>query len=95
MRSEPPAPSTWGELVHRIEEVRFTPVRLRKGYDMRQVDELLDGIVESLQRRQSVRSTVEGARFTPVRLREGYDMGEVDQLLDLVAVTADRLAATG
>lgn len=64
-----------------VERARFTPVRLREGYDMGEVDALLDDVVEAAERGEPVGPVIDRARFTPVRLREGYDMSEVDRLL--------------
>lgn len=64
-----------------VERVRFTPVRLREGYDMAQVDQLLDKVVEAAERGEPIAAVIHGAHFTPVRMREGYDMGEVDDFL--------------
>lgn len=76
------------ELAAETEAVRFTPVRLREGYDMTQVDSLLDKLVRRLRSGADVAEFVRAARFTPVRLREGYDMGEVDTFLDRVVQQA-------
>ena len=65
-----------------VERVRFTPVRLREGYDMADVDSLLDRVVEAAERGEQVAPLIDGAHFTPVRMREGYDMAEVDQFLE-------------
>jgi DivIVA domain-containing protein len=64
-----------------VERARFTPVRLREGYDMADVDRLLDDVVGAAERGEPVGPVIDGARFTAVRLREGYDMAEVDRLL--------------
>jgi len=64
-----------------VDRVRFTPVRLREGYDMGEVDALLDAVVAAGERGDPVAPIIDAARFTPVRLREGYDMGEVDRFL--------------
>ena len=80
-------------LIQEINQVRFTPVRVREGYGMGEVDELLDQLVSALRAGEPVDELVRSARFTPVRLREGYDMAEVDRFLDRVvsvAATADR-----
>ena len=80
-------------LVQEINQVRFTPVRLREGYEMGGVDELLDRLVTALYAGEPVDELVRTARFTPVRLREAYDMDEVDRFLERVvsaASTADR-----
>ncbi|GAA4729330.1 hypothetical protein GCM10023350_10790 [Nocardioides endophyticus] len=79
-------------LIQEISHVQFTPVRLREGYDMGEVDALLERLLSALRAAEAVDELVRTARFTPVRMREGYDMGEVDQFLDRVvsaAATAD------
>jgi DivIVA domain-containing protein len=85
-------------LVGRIRNVRFTPVRLREGYDMREVDDFLDELVAAVTAGRPVQPLVAAARFTPVRLREGYDMRDVDQFLDEVVAFdagADSAAPAG
>jgi DivIVA domain-containing protein len=84
-------------LIQEISHVQFTPVRLREGYEMDGVDDLLDRLVAALRAGEPVDELVRTARFTPVRMREGYDMGEVDEFLDRVvasAATADRTPPT-
>ena len=68
-------------LAEEIERSRFTPVRLREGYDMNEVDTFLDRLCAMLRAGEPVAATIAAARFTPVRMREGYDMDEVDRLL--------------
>ena len=68
-----------------ITNVRFTPVRLREGYDMGEVDQFLDELAAASDRGEPLRPMVDRARFTPVRLREGYDMGDVDAFLEQMA----------
>ncbi len=81
-----------------VDKVRFSPVRLREGYDMGEVDAHLDlvkGTLDALDRAVSAGGPMPGAlptpRFTPVRLREGYDIGEVDAFLADVATEDARL----
>jgi DivIVA domain-containing protein len=71
----------YGDLVETITTVQFTPVRLHEGYDMAEVDDLLDRIVAALGRGEPVLALIDGARLGRVRLREGYDVGEVDAFL--------------
>ena len=81
-------------LIQEISHVQFTPVRLREGYEMGEVDELLDRLVTALRAGEPVDQLVRAAQFTPVRMREGYDMSEVDRFLEHVvsaAATADRV----
>lgn len=82
------------QLVTRINDVRFTPVRLREGYEMDGVDTLLDELVDAVTMGRAVGPLVQAARFTPVRLREGYDMAEVDRFLAGVVAEADGTAPT-
>lgn len=81
-----------------VDKVRFSPVRLREGYDISEVDDHLDLVKQTLDALD--RAVLEGApvpgslpapRFRPVRLREGYDMGEVDAFLAEVATEEARL----
>jgi DivIVA domain-containing protein len=69
------------DLITQIEQARFTPVRLRSGYDMGEVDQLLDEIVAALSAGRPVEPLIDGARITTVSFREGYDMAEVDALI--------------
>jgi DivIVA domain-containing protein len=64
-----------------IANVRFTPTRIRPGYDMGDVDELLDRLEAATGRGDDVTPLVEGAQFSIVKWREGYDFGEVDAFL--------------
>lgn len=86
-----------------VRNVQFTTVRLREGYDMREVDEFLDRIVLTLEERESGRAasasaltgdTVREHQFKTVRLAEGYDLGEVDTFLDNVTATLDEQPPT-
>lgn len=73
---------SYGDLVEEITQARFRPVRVtREGYDMGQVDDLLDRIVAALGRGEPVGPLLDGARLAHVRLREGYDIDEVDGFL--------------
>ena len=64
-----------------ITAVRFTPVRLREGYDMHEVDAFLDRLVVAVDAGEPLAQLCHEARFTPVRLKEGYDTDEVDDFL--------------
>ena len=72
---------SYGDLVEEITTVRFTPTRIRDGYDMAQVAELLDRVVAALGRGEPVDPLIDGAQLAHVRLREGYDSAEVDAFL--------------
>jgi DivIVA domain-containing protein len=71
----------YGDLVEAIAIARFNPVRVREGYDMAEVDDLLDRIVAALGRGEPVAPLLEGVGFTRARLREGYNIDEVDRFL--------------
>lgn len=74
--------ASYGDLVESITQARFKPVRLRhEGYDMSEVDDLLDRVVAALGRGEPVVPLLDSARLSRVRLREGYDIVEVDQFL--------------
>src|SRR4051794_13212792 len=74
-----------GDVIRDIERVRFTPVRMREGYDMGEVDEFLDRLVEAARAGRSFGAMVAGTTFTRVRLREGYDIADVDTFLARMA----------
>jgi DivIVA domain-containing protein len=72
------------DLVSRIKNVRFTPVRLHEGYDMGEVDYLLDRLlaaVEGTDPGNAVIEILDHVALSEVRLREGYDIAEVDAFL--------------
>ncbi|SDD02642.1 DivIVA domain-containing protein [Nocardioides lianchengensis] len=83
------APQARSARSQRIVAVQFSPVRLREGYDMSEVDQLLDELAAAVDSGADVRTLAGEARFTRVRLREGYDMGEVDAFLREVVAEAD------
>jgi DivIVA domain-containing protein len=72
---------SYGDLVEEITQARFTPVRVARGYDMGEVDDLLDSVVAALGRGEPVGPVIDAARLAHVRLREGYDIEEVDMFL--------------
>jgi DivIVA domain-containing protein len=72
----------YGDLVESITNAQFTPVRLHEGYNMAEVDDLLDRIVSALGRGEPILEVIDRARLGRVRLREGYDIGEVDRFLE-------------
>jgi DivIVA domain-containing protein len=75
-------------LLREIQAARFSPVRLREGYDMGDVDNFLDDLAGAIGQGADVGALVDNARFATVKLREGYDMGEVDRFLEQVRVTS-------
>ena len=64
---------------------RFAATKLRPGYDQRQVDDLLDRVVDALLTGGDV--DLAAVRLRQTRWREGYDIAEVDAFLDEVRVT--------
>jgi DivIVA domain-containing protein len=72
-------------LVSKVMTVRFTPVRIRAGYDMGEVDQLLEELVDALQQGRPVAPLIRAARFTPTRLREGYEVDDVERFLSEMA----------
>lgn len=69
-------------LVRRIQDVRFTTGRVRTSYDMNDVDELLDKLVDTIETGGDPRPLMTAAQFRTVRWSEGYTLGEVDNFLD-------------
>lgn len=87
-----------------VRNVQFTTVRLREGYDMREVDEFLDRIIATFEERERgsapsasalTGDTVREQHFRTVRLAEGYDLEEVDTFLDQVSATLDERRPIG
>jgi DivIVA domain-containing protein len=72
------------DLAATIRAARFTPTRLRKGYDQGDVDKFLDELVAAVQAERPLRPLVDAARFSTTKVTEGYDMSEVDDFLDRV-----------
>lgn len=64
----------------------FSPVRLRAAYDMDEVDEFVDRVMATVNRRPVDRPVTERdireVAFSVVRLREGYEIEQVDLFLD-------------
>ena len=68
-------------LARKVARVRFTPVRLRQGYDMGEVDDFLDQVQTALQEGRPVAPLVESVSFRRGFSREGYEIHEVDEFL--------------
>lgn len=86
------------ELMALIETVRFTPVRSDVGYDMGDVDGLLDYLQAAVRAGEPLPPIVSLVKLRTTKLREGYAIDEVDAFLESLvgpgAESADRLAAT-
>ena len=83
-------PNRWsGNLSATIREARFAPVRFVTGYDMGEVDDLLDRLVAALSAGQPVRPLIADVAFSTTRMREGYRRADVDALLAEVARSAE------
>lgn len=76
-------------LRQQIVDVRFTPTRLREGYDMAEVDWLLEQLVGRIDRGEPIGPAIDDVAFTRVKLREGYDIEEVDRFLAGLRRSAD------
>lgn len=82
----------WGA---EIRGATFTPVRLAPGYDMDEVDELLDALAAAADRGDRLAPLVERGRLTRSRWREGYYPAEVDDYLELVTGVRPRTVDVG
>jgi len=78
------------DVIREIDRARFKPVRLREGYDMREVDGFLDVLTSAAHAGRPFAPLVALTKFTVVRLREGYSIPEVDDFLARMApITPD------
>ena len=80
------------DLAERIKKAEFRTTRFSPGYDEREVDDLLDRVVDILRDSdlpdpQELRD----AQFTTRRLRPSYVMKDVDDLLQEIAEAAARM----
>ena len=81
-----------------VQAKRFSPVRLRDGYDMEDVDAFLARVRAAMTADDEGRAgatdvrpeDVVNARFTPTKFREGYHQDEVDDFLDEIVVDLRR-----
>lgn len=70
-----------------IIDAKFQATKLREGYAVEDVDDLIDVVLQTLLRRDqaalaSTPNTILNAKFKVTKFREGYDMGDVDDFLD-------------
>jgi DivIVA domain-containing protein len=69
-------------------EPEFGTVRMREGYDLDEVDDFVDLVIDTLEDRGTKRVTpeeIERYEFRVVRLKTSYDMEDVDRWLDEAA----------
>jgi DivIVA domain-containing protein len=78
-------------------EPEFGTVRMREGYDLDQVDDFVDLVIDTLEGRGAKRVTpeeIERYEFRVVRLKTSYDMEDVDRWLDEAAAELRARAKT-
>jgi DivIVA domain-containing protein len=76
-------------LIERIKNVKFSTVRLARGYDEEEVDIFLDTLVAAFSQDGELdRSGLRDVTFSTTRLRPGYAMPDVDTFLEEVAQAA-------
>ena len=76
-----------------VQRVRFSPTKLRVGYDQNEVDDFLDRVEHELRSRSQGSSSfrrlseseVRAQRFTASRFREGYAQNQVDAFMERIA----------
>lgn len=69
------------DLANRIRNASFSPVRLKQGYAMGEVDDLLDRLKDAARRGESLAPMLAHLDLPRVRLQLGYNISEVDSLL--------------
>lgn len=82
-----------------VANARFNATRFREGYDVVEVDDFLDSIVESLRVAQpqmlaDLPQAIMDKQFQAVQFKEGYDMSDVDDFLDELAEQVRSLAGS-
>ncbi|MFL6051507.1 MAG: DivIVA domain-containing protein [Actinoallomurus sp.] len=78
-------------LIGLVRNVRFVTTRLSEGYDEREVDAFLDGLIVQLRGRRARSADIRAARFGTSRVRPGYAQSDVDGFLEHLASELDRL----
>jgi DivIVA domain-containing protein len=85
-------------LAAELTEGRFGTTQLRQGYDVREVDDFVDEVVQALRSgvpAGTLAERVRSVRFTTSTFQRGYDMADVDAALESVVGTLERATATG
>lgn len=82
------------QLLDELQSVRFKPTRIRQGYEMGAVDQLLDWVADAVSRGDPVAPLL-GSPPPTVSWREGYDRGEVDAFLTRLRESSDATDARG
>jgi DivIVA domain-containing protein len=78
-------------------EPEFGTVRMREGYDLDDVDDFVDLVIDTLEGRGAKRVTpeqIEQYEFRVVRMKTSYDMEDVDRWLDEAAAELRARAKT-
>ena len=75
----------------KLPDVLFTAVKYSEGYDMAQVDALIDKVSETPQ--EEWKNLIQPALFAPTRFRAGYHQGEVDRYLDKLVEMGEEISA--
>lgn len=91
---EPALPADRQRLVDHIRSARFTPVRIRQGYEMTSVDALLDRAAEAAGRGEPLGPLLD-VELPTVHVREGYDMAQVNAFFDGLRESADDTETRG
>lgn len=86
------APPQDGRTMVSVNDIRnrtFQTVRFRTGYDVDEVDDFPDAVMERMKAGQPMSAAeLEGHTFRTVRFKEGDDTGEVDEFLEELAINA-------
>lgn len=83
-----------------IQDARFEVTRFREGYDMEEVDRLLDEVSSVVgqddpEEISLLSNMISNAKFQVTKFREGYDMVQVDDFLDALTEQAKEIANKG
>ncbi|MGH3353520.1 MAG: DivIVA domain-containing protein [Nocardioides sp.] len=74
------------EVADRIRNARFTSVTFHRGYDMNQVDELLEALETAALAGDRLATVVAAYSLRTTRIRPGYAIDEVDAFLATIVV---------
>ncbi|PLS29215.1 cell division protein DivIVA [Bifidobacterium parmae] len=81
-----------------VDDIRnktFQTVRFKEGYDVDEVDDFLDKVVDGMKAGRPMTAAELGAQtFHTVRFKEGYDVADVDEFLNELAHDASTRTGT-